>query len=216
MKHFSAVIFDMDGLLLDTERLSFEVFQTLCNDLNLGDLSDLFRQCIGTTAEQETAILKKGLAGITDYEDFILAWHQGYKKRINAAPIPLKQGVEEVLEYLQAIKMPLAIATSTRTDSAKEKLKSSNILQYFDIIIGGDQVKNSKPNPEIYLKAAMQIGVNPTQCLAFEDSDNGVKAALSAGITVVQIPDLVEPSQELKKLGHIILPQITDVLDYKF
>mgnify|MGYP000072935976 CR=1 FL=1 len=110
----------------------------------------------------------------------------------------------------------MAVATSTRTDRAKVKLSDSGILDYFDIIIGGDQVSNSKPDPEIYLKAASELSSEPSKCLAFEDSPNGVKSAVAAGLTVIQVPDLVQPDEDLLKMGHIVLGSLADVQDYDF
>lgn len=216
MKKFKGIIFDMDGLLLDTEKLSLKAFQTTCLNLNLGDLSDLFKQCIGTTKELEIIILKKGLENITDHNEFLLSWHEEYKKIIIERPIQLKEGAEELLGYIRSINIPVAVATSTNTKAAKEKLSSCHILKYFNIVIGGDQVKLSKPNPEIYLKAASKIGAIASRCLAFEDSINGVKSASTAGMTVIQIPDLVQPSQEELKLGQIVLNNLSNALEYKF
>jgi beta-phosphoglucomutase-like phosphatase (HAD superfamily) len=110
----------------------------------------------------------------------------------------------------------MAVATSTRTKRATEKLGDAGLLDYFKIVIGGDQVEQGKPDPEIYLKAASALSSAPSRCLALEDSANGVKAAVAAGMTVVQIPDLVPPSDELLQLGHIVLSSLADVPKYDF
>jgi len=139
-----------------------------------------------------------------------------YRRVIEESPIPLKDGAEELLRYISSIEIPIAVATSTAIDRAQKKLKSSGILDYFDFIIGGDQVTRSKPDPEIYLKAASELSSEPSKCLALEDSANGVKAAVAAGMTVVQIPDLVQPGEELLSLGHIVLRSLYDVPKYQF
>ena len=216
MKNFDAVIFDMDGLLLDTERLAFDAFRSACSIFNLGDLSNVYIKCIGTNSEMGKSILKDGLNGIANYEDFSLAWGHEYKKLTVGRPIPLKKGVEELLSHIKNIGKPLAVATSTNHKSAKSDLKYSGILHFFDIIVGGDQVKRSKPDPEIYLKTASALLTEPSKCLVFEDSKNGVKAAVAAGMTVVQIPDLIFPDDELLELGHIVLECLTDILKYEF
>ena len=107
--------------------------------------------------------------------------------------------------------MPIAIATSTAHKTALNKLRNTELLPYFDFVIGGDQVANSKPDPEIYQTAARRHGAAPHRCIAFEDSANGVLAAHRAGIPVIQIPDLVSPTQELRALGHCILESLLDV-----
>lgn len=216
MRKFKAVIFDMDGLLLDSEKLALDAFQTTCLSFELGDLTELFKRCIGTNSERGQSILKDGLKGIADYEKFSLVWNTKYKRITDESPIPLKSGVKQLLDYIESIGIPIAVATSTKTDSAKSKLKSSGIIEYFDVIIGGDQVAQSKPEPEIYLKAASTLAKDPSNCLAVEDSANGVKSALEAGMTVVQIPDLVQPDEALLKMGHIVLASLDDVLEYDF
>lgn len=219
MRDFEAVIFDMDGLLLDSEKLALETFRETCVTFNLGDQSNLFVQSVGTNMELGKSILKIGLMGIAgfeQFEEFNAAWGDAYGKVTRERPVPLMSGVEELLRHIESIGVPMAVATSTITDHAQEKLGSSGILDFFDAIIGGDQVRQSKPAPGIYLKAAFELSSDPNKCLAFEDSANGVKAALAAGMTVVQIPDLVQPDEELLKMGHIVLGNLAEVLDYDF
>ncbi len=216
MRDFAAAIFDMDGLLLDSERLALKTFQTTCSHFELGDLTDLFTQCIGTNSKLGESILKTGLNGVVDYRDFSSTWDKHYKSVTEKTPIPLKDGVKELLQYIQSLEVPMAVATSTATGHAETKLRFSGILDYFDFIIGGDQVTQSKPDPEIYLKAASRLNTSPSKCIAFEDSTNGVKAAVAAGMTIIQIPDLVQPDKDLLTLGHIVLDSLTEVLTYKF
>ena len=216
MQNFNAIIFDMDGLLLDSERLALEAFETTCSKFCLGDLTDIFKQCIGTNPDLGRSILKSGLNGIMDHKEFNVEWDNRYIKLIQEKPVPLKDGTESLLEYIKSIGIPMALATSTRTDRAKVKLSDSGILHYFETIIGGDQVSNSKPDPEIYIKAASELSSEPSKCLAFEDSPNGVKSAVAAGLTVVQVPDLLQPDEELLKMGHVVLSSLADTQEYNF
>jgi HAD superfamily hydrolase (TIGR01509 family) len=216
MQNFDAVIFDMDGLLLDTERLALDTFQSTCSKFNVGDLSHIYQRCIGTNSQMVKSILKEGLEGIVDFDEFSLVWRNEYRNVTQDQPLPLKEGVEELLSHIETIGTPMAVATSSDYENAKAKLHHSGILHFFSHIIGGDQVVRSKPDPEIYLKAASAVLSEPSKCLAVEDSKNGVKAAVAAGMTVVQIPDLIFPDQELLKLGHIVLKRLTDILDYEF
>lgn len=124
------------------------------------------------------------------------------------------KGVHNLLDYLHASGIPTAVATSTNTDHALHKLEQSGILHRFTTITGGDQVANGKPAPDIYLKAAKSIDANPLSCLALEDSPNGVRAAIAAGMHVIQIPELVEPDEALRSLGHTVLGDLDAVLDY--
>lgn len=107
--------------------------------------------------------------------------------------------------------MPAGVATSTAYDLARTKLTNAGIYDYFTFIVGGDQVFTSKPDPEIYLKAAQKHNVEPSQCIDFEDSGNGVLASYHAGISVIQVPDLVPPTKTLKSLGHRIVSSLHDI-----
>ena len=216
MPKFSAVIFDMDGLLLDTERLAFEAFQVICSQFDVGDRTDLFMQCVGTNDKLASAILRDGLEGIVDFKTFGLAWLREYNRITSEQPIPLKPGVEALLTHIQSMQIPMAVATSTDSARATAKLGATGLLDYFKIVIGGDQVERGKPDPEIYLKAAAALSSAPSTCLALEDSTNGVKAAVAAGMTVVQIPDLVQPDPDLLKLGHFVLSSLADVPNHFF
>ena len=143
-------------------------------------------------------------------------WGSKYRKVTEGRPMPLKEGAIELLNYIDKIGKPKAVATSSDYGSAKKKLQHSGILHFFDHIIGGDQVVRSKPDPAIYLKAASTLLTEPSKCLVFEDSKNGVKAAVAAGMTVVQIPDLIFPDKELLEMGHIVLKSLKDILEYEF
>jgi HAD superfamily hydrolase (TIGR01509 family) len=216
VKQFDAVIFDMDGLLLDTERIALVAFHATCGHFGLGDETALFMRCIGTNAELGEQVLREGLEGKADHLHFARIWDANCLQRTLNQPIPLKDGAAELLEELAALGVPVAVATSTASGRAKQKLRDAGILASFRTVIGGDQVKNSKPHPDIYVKAAEVLGANPQQCLALEDSENGVRSAVGAGMTVIQIPDLVQPAPALRSLGHIVLHSLHDVRTYPF
>jgi HAD superfamily hydrolase (TIGR01509 family) len=216
MQKFKGVVFDMDGLLLDSEKLALEAFQATCTKFSLGDLSNVFMQCIGTNSELGKSILKNALQGIMDHREFGAAWDNMYTKLTKGKPVALKEGTLYILEHIESLDIPMAVATSTKTDQAEFRLKDSGILNFFEIVIGGDQVSTSKPDPEAYLKAASELSTDPLDCLALEDSPNGVKSALAAGMTVVQIPDLIQPDDDLLKMGHIVLSSLSDVPEYDF
>jgi HAD superfamily hydrolase (TIGR01509 family) len=216
MRRFASVVFDMDGLLLDTERIALSAFLEACTELGLAGQEELFTRCIGTSASRSREVLKTGLDGRADHLLFEKVWDRNYTERISNEPIPVKDGAVEILDHIAALRIPAAVATSTRAARAREKLQSAGILDRFQAIVGGDEVLNSKPAPDIYLRAAQRLDVRAAACLALEDSENGVRAALAAGMTVVQIPDLVPPSDSLRALGHIVLRSLSDVPTYTF
>jgi HAD superfamily hydrolase (TIGR01509 family) len=208
-----AVIFDMDGLLLDSERIALTVFNQTCQHFKLPDQFELFKQMIGTNHQLGRSILKQGLQEIVNAEAFIAHCDALYQHATLSEPIPLRPGALALVQLLYAKQIPAAIATSSETGKAKQKLAAAGIIDYFQTITGGDQVINSKPAPEIFLLAAQSIAVRPERCLALEDSDNGVRAAVAAGMRVVQVPDLVAPTAALLALGHEVHESLLTIPD---
>ena len=206
----------MDGLLLDTERIALLTFLEACEHFGIGEQTEVFNRCIGTNEALGLAILEAGLEGKVDHLEFRRAWESRYAAATTGRPIPLKDGAADLLGQFASLSIPMAVATSTNTARAMQKLRDAGILDRFDAIVGGDQVSRSKPDPAIYLKAAATLGVAPGKCLALEDSENGVRAALSSGMTVVQVPDLVEPAPHVREFGHIILGSLREVADHAF
>ena len=216
VRRFEAIIFDMDGLLLDTERIALSAFLATCDQMGVSAQEDLFLRCIGINQALGREVLKAGLQDQVDYLIFEQAWDRKYMELTSDRPVPLKDGAVELLEHIASMRIPVAVATSTRTARACDKLKSSGILDRFQVVVGGDQVPNGKPAPDIYLKVAGALNARAGRCLALEDSDNGVRAAVSAGMTVVQVPDLVQPSRDLLALGHIVLGSLREVAVHPF
>lgn len=204
----------MDGLLLDTERVGFSVFQEVCAQFGLGDQNELFMRLVGVNAALGEVILRQSLQGIMDHDVFGRAWSERYADVINVNPIPVKDGAEELLAYLSARQVPCAVATSTRSTLATDKLHRAGLLPHFQFIVGGEQVRNGKPDPEPYLMAANLLGIPPADCTALDDSENGVRSAVAAGMTVFQIPDLIPPSESLLQLQHQIFPSLREVLKH--
>lgn len=209
--NFKAAIFDMDGLLLDTERVCMRVFKQACENVNLPFFQDVYLTIIGRNAAGIEAIFR-GAYG-DDLPKLHAEWRTNYDAIVRHQAIPVKEGVIELLEWLKANNIPTAVATSTHKELAAIKLKHAGIDHYFDHLTCGCEVSNGKPDPEIYLLAAERMNVEPAQCIAFEDSNNGVISAVSASMHTFQIPDLVQPSDDIIALGHKIEPSMFNVLD---
>ncbi|GLT16984.1 phosphatase [Vibrio zhanjiangensis] len=208
---FQAAIFDMDGLLLDTERVCMHVFRQACSTVNLPFYEDVYLSIIGRNSVGIEKIFRQAYGNNLD--KLHLEWRRNYDAIVKHQPIPVKEGVVELLNWLRTNKIPTAVATSTQRDVAEIKLQLAGIDTFFDGLTCGCEVSNGKPDPEIYLLAAKRLGVDAKHCLAFEDSNNGVRSAIAAQMTTFQIPDLVEPCEEIKALGHTILPSLKDVLN---
>ncbi len=206
----------MDGLLLDTERIALAAFVEACEHFSLSDHTPVFYQCIGTNQESGIEVLRRGLDRKVDHLAFRSVWDSKYIEATSVRPVPLKHGVKDLLKHLGRLRIPAAVATSTRSAQAVKKLDSAGIAHHFAAIVGGDQVERSKPHPDIYLHAATTLRVRPEACLALEDSENGVRAAVSAGMWVIQVPDLVAPSPALMQLGHVVLESLEHVRTFAF
>ena len=209
----TACIFDMDGLLIDSERIALRVFHEICNHYDYQAQLSLYDQLLGTNARTTRQILAETLPSTIDVDEFIDRWGISYGKQTEKA-VPLMPGILELLDYLESTGIPKAVATSTQTSKAIDKLEKSGIAHRFSTLIGGDQVSNGKPAPEIYINAAKALSVEPANCLALEDSPNGVKAAVAAKMRVIQIPDTVQPDEALKSMGHIIVQDAFDVITF--
>lgn len=207
-----AAVFDMDGLLIDSERFAMQAFIDTGKHYSLDLPDSLYLQILGTNDEYTKGVIEDALGEQLDSDDFFHHWESIYYNSINTTPVPLLPGVEKLLDALEERKIPAAVATSTRTEKALIKLKAVGIFDRFQHVVGGDQITNSKPAPDIYLRAAKLLDVAAEHCLAFEDSPNGVRAAVAAGMTTVQIPNLLQPDTELRKLGHQVMERIDHVI----
>ena len=209
--NYKGAIFDMDGLLLDTERVCQKAFKDTCEALSLPFLEDVYLSIIGCNAQGIKAILTEGYGDKIAYEPLREAWMSRYHPIVQHQAIPVKKGVITLLTWLKEQNIPIAVATSTHRELAITKLKLAGLYDYFEHISTGCEVQHGKPHPEIFLLAAKRLNIKPELCLAFEDSNNGARAAISANMQLFQIPDLVEPSEQVKALGHKIMSSLSDV-----
>jgi HAD superfamily hydrolase (TIGR01509 family) len=207
----NAVIFDMDGLLLDTERIAVSAFIEACRDCQFEPDLEIYHQCIGTTYARAQEILITGYGSDFPFDAVYKLWETRYDDETLHKPVPLKNGARSLLHYLQTKGIKRAVVTSSSQSHAIRKLANAGILDFFQFVLCGDQVTKGKPDPEIYLTACEKVGEDPAMCLALEDSDNGVRSAMKAGLNVIQVPDLKEPSAEVKALGHTILKSLVEV-----
>jgi HAD superfamily hydrolase (TIGR01509 family) len=212
LNNVSAIIFDMDGLLLDSETIALDTFVDSCKKLGF-DLDDMepYYRCIGTNWATTREILMQGYGQDFPLDAISDIWGKQYHRETLTKPVPMKEGALKLLQYLEQVGVKKAIVTSTRKKNALIKLTNAQILDFFAFVLGGDEITNGKPNPEMYLTATKKLNVAPDKCLAIEDSDNGVLAAFNAGLMVIQVPDLKQPSDEVKTLGHTIAASLAQV-----
>ena len=190
-----AFIFDMDGLLLDTETLSFESFVTTAKRYDIAVGIEHYQDMIGLNAATGIEILKRILPFNMDAVAFKNEWLDVYQELL-IGHVPTKEGAHPFLARLHQLNIPRAVATSSSGAKARRILQKTGLMRFIQHVTGGDEVTTGKPAPDVYIDAAKKLGITPKHCLAFEDSNNGVTAALAAGMRVIQIPDL-SPSNRL-------------------
>lgn len=214
MKKVDAIIFDMDGVLIDSERISFECFQEVFKEYNYKIDKNFYVKFIGRTVDGIKAVMQEEYG-----EDF--PFDEIYKKKsklalefTNKNGVKIKPGVHELLDYLNKENYKIAVATSTRRERVLQLLEEAKIKEKVNFIICGDQVENSKPNPEIFLKAAKGLNVNPEECIVVEDSDAGIIAAHAAKMIGIHVPDMKLLEADTKKLAYKICDNLLEVKEY--
>ena len=208
-----AMLFDLDGLLINTEEFSKRSFESASAEFKLGDRIDLFLSLIGTNEQHHNQRLDEELRDAVDPVAFRECWIEHFHQLLAKEPIGLMPGVSEILTYANEVGIKCAVATSSTTPAAEKKISEAGIREHFQTITCGDQVAISKPHPEIYEKAGASVNADMSRSIGLEDSANGVRAAHAAGLHVIQIPDLVVPSDELLQLGHRVCDSLHDVLE---
>jgi len=201
----------MDGLLLDTESIAISTFVEACKEYKFQPDMSVYHKCIGVDWSTTLEILSKGYGNNFALEAITNLWKEKIDQEMLGKPMRTKTGVLKILTYLEKENVKMAVVTSTRTEIAQRALYNAKIDRFFLFIMGGDQIITSKPNPESYLTACHILDEKPSECLALEDSDNGVLAAFHAGLEVIQVPDLLPPSTEVRTLGHKIVESLEEV-----
>ena len=204
-----AVIFDMDGLMLDSERAINACMAQAARELGHDIPDTLWLQMIGG-GDGLCRRLVAGRIGEAAADELLERSEVLYDAVANAG-IDHRPGIVDLLEWLVARNLPRAVATSTRRPLAMRKLQAAGLLPYFDAVCTSSDVARPKPAPDVYLLAATRLGVAPPRCLVLEDSPTGVRAALAAGMHVIQIPDLLEPDESVRALGHRIAGSLHEV-----
>ncbi len=205
----AAVIFDMDGLMLDSERAIIDCMGAAATELGHDLPQALWLSMIGHSDTVCRGLLDEAV-GEPERRSLLERSNALYEDVVDAG-VPHRPGILELLDLLVAHRVPRAVATSTRRPLALRKLEAAGLLSRFDAVCTSSDVERPKPAPDVYLLAASMLGVAPAQCLVLEDSPAGVRAALAAGMHPIQIPDLLLPDEEVHALGHTILPSLHDV-----
>ncbi len=207
-----AVIFDMDGLLLDSERVALACFEEAAKALGAPWSQELALSLVGRSARDCDRLIAQAFGERFPLEPLRERFSEIYDGKVAAGDIPLKPWVRELLDWLEAARIPRAVATSTFRKRAEAKLARSHLLQRFDALACGDEILHGKPAPDIYELAAQRLGVEPRDCLALEDSNVGIRAAVSASMKAIMVPDLLQPEADIRRYGVAVVPSLKEVL----
>jgi HAD superfamily hydrolase (TIGR01509 family) len=207
-----AVIFDMDGTLIDTEAAHRRAFAETGLALGWPMSDELLLSMVGIHRDENERMLARHMGPDFPLARFYADSDALFEAAVDAG-IPLRPGALLLLEHLARSGIPMALATSTAAPYAQQRLERSGLLHYFDVIVTRSDVERPKPHPEPYLLAVERLGVDPAVCVAVEDSHAGVRSASAAGIATVMVPDLLPPTEELILACARILPSLTDLRD---
>lgn len=214
MREIKAVIFDMDGVLFDTERMYLNAWKLLGDKYGFADAEQSAIECIGLSFADSSELLKKKYGEhfkLSEYQEEI---HHMVTEKMFRDGMPLKPGAKEILQYLSDIGYPLGLASSTITYRVQQFLEKAELKQYFDIIVGGDMIEHSKPDPQIYLLACEKLGYKPEDTVAVEDSRNGILSAYNAGMMTFMVPDIVQPNKQVLKMVSKKFDSLFGVKEY--
>ena len=195
-QHNKAVIFDMDGVIFDSERAVYKGWKELAEKYGFENLDIPYMRCIGVNAASSKQIF--------------LNYHEKY----DGGRLPLKKGVRELLQRLKNNNYKTAIASSTRTALVVRQIQDAGLAEYFDVIVGGDMVLRSKPEPDIFLLACDELKCTPSEAYVIEDSYNGIRAAYAAKMHPIMVPDMLMPDDEMRRKADAVLEDLLAVSEY--
>lgn len=207
------VVFDMDGILFDTEKISRRVWKTIASQYNIDTMDYLIEKSVGLNIDAKRKLYESVIGEDFSYDEFRNCEVTLMNNIIREEGLPVKAGAYMLLEYLKTNRYPVALATSTSNKSVMAHLHDANMEDYFDSIVTGDMVTNSKPNPEIYLTACSKLGINPKNSIGIEDSPNGLKAVHAAGMISIMVPDCIPYTDDLEEYVTYKINSLTDVLE---
>lgn len=206
------IIFDMDGLMFDSEKISYESWVSAAKLHGYTVSEEMFHKTIGTNMDKTRMIYEEHFGQSFPMDKVIQDRKRISEEIIDKNGIPIKSGLFELLDYLKNNDIKLAVATSASRDRALKFLTMSGVVDYFDCIVCGDEVKESKPHPEIFLKACKKLLCKPSSAIVLEDSMAGIEAAYEGGMIPIMIPDIVQPTKETFNKVYMVCDDLSSVI----
>ena len=208
------VIFDMDGVIFDSEILVLQAWKEVAERHGIAGVEAACHECLGTNSVVSKGVFLKHYGEDFPYEEYKAEMAKVFFSHASDGRLAKKPGVEELLKYLKENGFKVGLASSTQEATVRRQISEGGLLKYFDQIIGGDMVKRSKPEPDIFLEACRRLESEPERCYVIEDSYNGIRAAHAAGMHPIMVPDLMEPTEEMRGLAEKIFESLYDVMEY--
>lgn len=214
LSELDGIVFDMDGVIFDSEVIGLESWERLGKKYGLTNVHENAMKCIGRSTVDTMAILEAAYGDKVSIPELYDEAKAICADIIAERGLPLKSGARELLSYLKERDIKIGLASSTSYKGVIKNLMGAGLLDYFHVIIGGDMIKHSKPQPEIYLLACEKLGVRPEKTVAVEDSYNGIKAAYNAKMIPIMVPDLIAPTDEILSMVYKKMDSLDAVLKY--
>jgi HAD superfamily hydrolase (TIGR01509 family) len=208
------VIFDMDGLMLDTERLAIPAWQEAKDAIGVDFDMSLLDAMVGRNYQDCRAMIRARHGDAFPTDRLMEAWRVAYDAIVERDGVAIKHGLIGLLDWLEEQDIPKAVATSTRRSRAIPKLANAGLATRFAALVGGDEVSRGKPAPDIFLLAAERLGAPPSSCVVLEDSAPRVRAALAAGMSPIMVPDQHAPPPDIVESATLVLPTLEHVREH--
>ena len=210
MKRAKAVIFDMDGLMLDTQRMATLAWKQAVSTFGFQLTDEIILKLLGRNQKDSNEILRNEFGPEFPFDDCRNLARKTYSNEMTKNGIPVKEGLFPLLEYLENKPMKIAVATSTAREFTVQRLERTNLISHFPVIVTGDEVTRGKPFPDIFLNASKLLKIPPKHCVVLEDSFSGIQAAFSAKMIPIMVPDLFEPTDEIRSLAYAVVPSLNE------
>ena len=205
-----AVIFDMDGVIFDSERAYIDAYRQVLTRDGIPFCEQACYDCIGVNLDRAREICLSYYGEDFDYDSY----RAEVRAMVRGHGFPIKPYVNEMLSFLKCRSVPIALASSTSKESVMRMLDGADLSRCFDVIMCGDMVSRSKPDPEIFLKTAELLKADAAVCYVIEDSYNGIRCAHNAGMHPIMVPDILQPDEEILALAETVLPDLKEAKEY--
>lgn len=209
----NAVIFDMDGLMFDTERATYEKYIEVCDTYGYKMRLDFYKKVLGCPLPTAKALMREEFGEEFPMEEIIAKVQKLLSEDFRKQGVPVKKGLPDILEYLKGAGYKMLVATSSERSRVDEMLRLAKVENYFSDAICGSEVKRGKPHPDIFLEGCKKLGCTPEKVWVLEDSEVGVAAAYDAGIDCICVPDMKEPSPECRKKAYRVVDSLLDAIE---